>query len=95
MCIRDRLRTVYFVKDFLFKLLVNNTYLERGFINDRLHLSALFFRYHRYIIHFPFLENHPFVKYYGLTEVEVRETLNKFNVAYRYDEVKDLSLIHI
>ena len=57
-------------------------------ITSCLSLSRIFLQSSNSIVHFPFLENHPLVKYYGLTENEVREKLNYFNILQNHEDVK-------
>ena len=57
-------------------------------INDFTRYSEIFFVNTRRVQHIGFLENHSFVKYYGLTDDEVREKLNKFNILQEHENVK-------
>ena len=58
----DITKTIFFIEDLMFKLLMHNRHIERGLINSCLQTSNIFLRRTLSIVQFHFLENHPLVK---------------------------------
>ena len=81
-------KTISFTQEFMFKSLENNRFVKTGLINDCMCLSEVLLRTFNNITKFYFLKDHPFVKYYGLTEDEVRVKLNYFNILHKHEDVK-------
>lgn len=74
----------------MFKLLKNNRYIERGLISDCLWLSSVLLTKVNSIIYLPYLENHPLVKYYGLTDYEEPKKLNNLKFFSQAQKCKEL-----
>ena len=84
----DGHKTIFFIQNFMFSLLENNEYVKGSLINDCMGLSIVLLKEPYVIGHFPFMGYHPYVKYYGLTEEEVREKLEYFKILHKYQDVK-------
>lgn len=81
-------KTIQFFSDVMSELLEANSYVERALINACVRLSGILSLNANTVPHFSFLGNHPLVTYYGLTEEEMREKLNYFNIIHSYEDVR-------
>ena len=80
----DGHKTIFFIQKFMFSLLENNEYVKGSLINDCTRLSIVLLKQQNDIANFHFMGYHPYVKYYGLTEEEVREKVEYFKICLLY-----------
>ena len=69
-------------------LYTNNEYVKGSLISECMGLSIVLLKQENDIGNFHFMGYHPYVKYYGLTEEEVREKLEYFKILHKYRDVK-------
>lgn len=85
----DIRNTVMLIRGIITNLLKGNPYVKRALINACQLLSRVLTSSANKVKYFPFLINHNFTKYYGLTSSEVDKKLNDFNITDRSGDVKD------
>lgn len=70
------------------KLLKRNDHVNRGVIHACTEMEKIISDQAGNITHFPFLHNHKFGEFYGLTESEVNSLVNKFKPSHNLKEIE-------
>ncbi|CAH1973876.1 unnamed protein product [Acanthoscelides obtectus] len=80
---------VSFIRKLMTQLLKGNSYVHHGMINARSHFAKVLLEDCPNILHYPFLGNHRFSKYYGFSNKEVKHLLDQFGLIDKFKEVSD------
>lgn len=85
-------KTLDLIRSFMHSLLKDTRFIAKVLIASSLRSSRVLtdiVETTTNVVHFPFLGDHPFTRYFGLTVKEVKGKLSEFNIASKYEEVAD------